>query len=280
MKKQISLCCVTLMVILALILGGCGGGGKTTTTADSPALAKVRIWLTLSDNPDDTAVTIMTPEQSLQASIWAKGITQENLTFKLNLNHKGSFDTLANDVKTEGSNKAVIVGGFANTLETGDYTFQALSGAFGDVIGSLDFKVASSVTTTLTTVSSSTIIPTPTSTLSEQPDMVTFAEYFADMGLGRIPAGGQMPNDLEEDVTVFFTGDDICLYGTVILEVEMTAEFYNTGTGETIITGSPPGFLAMGGFASSNIIDIASGKYEYKVYASGILVAVFPFEVR
>jgi len=127
MKKQLLLSCLAVTVILIMTLTACGGdGGTTDSTPSVPAIAKVRLWLSLSNNPDATQVTTLTPEQTVQASIWAKGTTEESISFKVNLNYGDKLTTLATNVRTEGSSKAVAVGGFASPLETGSYTFQAI----------------------------------------------------------------------------------------------------------------------------------------------------------
>jgi hypothetical protein len=180
---------------------------------------------------------------------------------------------MATNVHTEGSNQAVAVGGFANELATGDYTFQAISGAFGSIIGSLKFTV------TLAADGSAPPATTPVSTLSEEPDKATFSKYFTDMGLGRIPAGGKLPLDLHKNISVFAQGDQFAHYGTVIQEVQASALYYNVATKESVNAGAPPTPLKVGGFVGSSTLDLSPGKYEYKVYVGAVLVAVFPFEV-
>jgi len=275
MKKWLLYSCLAVAVVLVLVFSACGGGGNTDggSKSTAPTIAKVRIWLTLSNNPDDVHVTTLTPAQTVQASIWARGTTQESLTFKVNLTYGDKLTTLATNVHTEGSVQAVAVGGFATPLETGDYTFQAISGAFGSIIGSLEFTVTSATT------ASAPPATTPVSSLSEEPDQATFSKYFKDMGLGKLPPGGQLPLDLQQNVAIFSQGDLICLYGTVIQEVQISARNYNVATKQSVDAGAPPAPLKLGGFGGSSTLNLSAGKYEYKVYVGDVLVAVFPFEV-
>ena len=269
MKKWLLYSCLAVAVVLVLTLSGCSGNDTSST----PTIAKVRIWLTLSNNPDDVHVTTLTPAQTVQTSIWARGTTQESITFKVNLAYGDKLTTLATNVHTEGSDKSVAVGGFANELETGDYTFQAISGAFGSIIGSLEFTV------TLAATESAPSVTTPVSTLSEEPDQATFSKYFKDMGLGKLPAGGKLPQDLQQNVTIFSSGDLLTLYGTVIQEVQISARYYSVATKQSVDAGAPPAPLKVGGFGGSSTLNLSAGKYEYKVYVGDVLVAVFPFEV-
>jgi len=276
MKKLLMFLCMVIMAMLVVSLTACGGGGTSSSTSNNqaaPAIAKVRIWLTLSNNPDAPPVTTLTPEQTVQASIWARGTTEENLTFKVNLNYGDKFTTLATGVRTEGNSKAVAVGGLATPLESGEYTFQAVSGALGSIIGSTTFTVAQAA------AESTSPTPAPVSTLSEQLDKATFSKYFLDMGLGRLPADAKSPQELQRNVANFKVGDPLTLYGTAIQEVKVTAKYYNVVSKQSVDAPAPPTPLKVGGFAGSSILDLPIGNYEYKVYVGGVLVGVFPFEV-
>ena len=251
------------LIVLALLLPGlsaCSGkAGDTSNEPGAPAIAKVRLWLTLSNNPDATPVTTLTPEQTVQASIWARGTTEKTITFKVNLNYGEKFTTLVNGVRTEGSSKAISVGALSTPLETGNYTLQAVSGALGEIVGS---SLQITVTPPL-----------------EQPDQATFNKYFRDMGLGKIPAGGKLPQDLQQNVAVFSSGDSIAIYGTAIQEVQASARYYNVATKQSVDAPSAPTPLKVGGFAGSSTLNLPVGKYDCKVYVGAVLVAVFPFEV-
>jgi hypothetical protein len=284
MKKWLSLLCLVVTAILILTLSSCGGGGGTTdNTPSTPAIAKVRMWLTLSNNPDAPYVTTMTQEQTAQASIWARGTTEENITFKLNLVYGNKLTTLATNVRIEGSNKAVAVGGLATPLEPGNYTFQAISGAFGGVIGSLQITVTTSLPSTPSPTPSgqpASSAPAPSSTLSEQPDKVTFQKYFSELGIGKMPAEVKNPPlDLQKNVNVFTAGDQICLYGTTIQECQIRTALYDVNAQKVINKGGLPKPM-MGGFAGWEPVNLSTGEYEYKVYVGDALVGVFPFEVR
>jgi hypothetical protein len=290
MKRM--LLCFILVILLMPGITACGGDKPNVTATESeiPMIAKVRIWLTIDGKSDSQPVTVLTPEQTVQATIWAKGITEENITFKVNLDYNGKLTTLANNVRTEGSGKVISIGGFANPLELGKYIFGAYTGAFGTPIGSLEINVVSSLpptasavpTAQTTTAAAPSIAPstTPISALSEQPDMATFRKYFADMGLGKTPADAKGPQDIQQNVATFIAGDYITLYGTVIQAVQISGRYFNVATMNSVNAPAPPMPLQLGGFASSSSLYLSPGKYEYKVYVGDILVAVFPFEVR
>ncbi len=108
----------------------------------------------------------------------------------------------------------------------------------------------------------------------------TFQKYFSEMGLGRLPADAKSPQELQRNVATFTAGDPLTLYGTAIQEVQVSAQYYNVATKQSADASAPPMPLKVGGFASSSILTLPVGKYEYKVYVANVLVAVFPFEVR
>jgi len=268
---------VTVIAMILFNLSACGGGNGTSTSSipSAPTIAKVRIWVTLSNNPDATLVTSLTSAQTVQASIWARGTTEETITFKVNLSYGDKFTTLVTGVRIEGSSKAVSVGALSTPLEPGNYTFQAISGAFGEIVGS-SIQI---------TVTPDTSVNTPTSTitgitLSELPDKATFQRYFSEMGLGKCPADAKGPQDIQRNVTTFTAGDYFTLYGTVIQEVQVSAQYYDVVTKQSADAGAPPTALKVGGFASSSTLNLSSGKYEYKIYVDDVLAAAFPFEVR
>jgi hypothetical protein len=275
------------LIILALLVPGvsaCGGGNaeNTQNAPGTPAIARVRIWITLSNDPDAPPVTILTPEQTVQASIWARGTTENTITFKVNLNYGEKFTTLVTGVRTEGSSKSVSVGALSTPLETGKYTFQAISGAFGEIVGSLEITVVSSLPPGTSATTSPQISQTPavTSTLSEQPDMATYRKYFTELGLGKMPAEVKNPpTNLQRNVSIFTAGDQICLYGTIILECQVRSSVYDVSARKEIKGGGLPKPMT-GGFAAWEPVDLPVGKYEYKIYVGDALVAVFPFEVR
>ena len=276
MKKYLLFLFITFLVSLVLGLSACGNRSSNSTGSSSsvPKIAKVRIWVTLSNNPDAEQVTSLTSAQTVQASIWARGTTEGTITFKVNLNYGDKFTTLANGIRTEGSSKAVSVGALSTPLQPGTYTFQAISGAFGEIVGS------SSEITVMPDTSVNTSTTTPASTLSEQPDKATFNKYFSNMGLGKIPPGGQLPIDLQQNATIFTQGDQISLYFSVIQEVQIRTTIYDIATQNVVKEGGLPGSLVPNNYAGAEPLTIPAGTYEYKVYVGDVLVAVFPFEVR
>lgn len=142
---------------------------------------------------------------------------------------------------------------------------------------------SATVTQTVTATVTQTSPPTsaaPTATLSEQPDMATYHKYFSDLGIGRMPAGENVsPLELEKNVTVFKTTDQICLYGTIILECQLRSTMYDTAAGKVVEEGGLPKPMT-GGFAGWEPMPVPAGKYEYKVYVGDVIVAIFPFEVQ
>jgi hypothetical protein len=276
-----------LLILVSLVLGLCACGGSNDAGSPSaPVIARVRLWITLSGNPDDPPETTLTPEQTLQANIWARGTTEEKITFKVNLTHGEEFNTLVTNVHTEGTGKAVGVGGLANPLEPGDYKFQAVSGAFGEIIGSLEITVASAIQPAQpSTPPELSPLPSPlpvtvSATPSEQPDIATLRKYFKELGLGKLPAEVKdLPTELQKNAGVFTAGDQICLYGDIILECQLRNTVYDVIAGKVINEGGLPRPMT-GGFAGWEPLTIPVGKYEYRVYVDDILVGVFPFEVR
>lgn len=203
------------------------------------------------------------------------------MTFKINLYYDDKFTTLMTGVHTEGS-KAIAAGGFATPLEPGNYTFKAISGAMGAVIGTLEITVAESLPPAPSSAPSEQLPQPPAvaSTLSEQPDTATYQKYFSELGVGKMPAEVKNPPmDLQKNVTVFTAGDQICLYGTLILESQIRSAIYDVGSKKVIKEGGLPKPMT-GGFAGWEPLNIPAGKYEYKVYVGDVLVGVFSFEVR
>jgi|WetSurMetagenome_2_1015567.scaffolds.fasta_scaffold691219_1 hypothetical protein len=130
------------------------------------------------------------------------------------------------------------------------------------------------------TISAPTVTssPSPSVILSEQPDTAARDKYFSELGVGRVPAGADSPIDLERNVTLFKTTDQICLYGTILVECQLISTMYDTDSNKVVEQGGLPKPM-MGGFAGWEPMPVPAGKYEYKVYVGDALVGVFPFEV-
>jgi hypothetical protein len=146
----------------------------------------------------------------------------------------------------------------------------------------LGLSACSSSSSTSTGKSSSVNTPmatTPTTILSEQPDKATYQKYFSDMGLGKLPAGGQLPLDLQQNANVFTQGDQIGVFLSVIQEVQVRTAIYDTEAKKVVKEGGFPKSLTPSNYAGAEPLTIPAGKYEYKVYAGDVLVAVLPFEV-
>lgn len=63
--------------------------------------------------------------------------------------------------------------------------------------------------------------------ISEQPDEKTFKEYFSDIGLGKLSAGGEFPHDIQQNINIFSPDDQICLYGTIIKEITISTAIFD-----------------------------------------------------
>jgi hypothetical protein len=106
------------------------------------------------------------------------------------------------------------------------------------------------------------------------------------MGLGKLPVGGELSQDLQLNVTVFAAGEQMALWGNIIKECQQPRyAIYDVQAKKVIKEGGlsfptiKPGFDAAG-FISVDTFDLPVGNYEYKVYVADVLVGVFPFEVR
>jgi len=132
-----------------------------------------------------------------------------------------------------------------------------------------------------TTTNSSTT-PLVSTTLSEQPDKVTFQKYFSELGLGKLPANAKSPADLQKNATIFASGENLVLYGsTIVPQVPISAKYYDVMTKQSITSSvAPPAQPKATDFSSWESVSLSSGRYELKVYVGDVLVAVFPFEIR
>jgi hypothetical protein len=121
---------------------------------------------------------------------------------------------------------------------------------------------------------------TPSSTLSEQPDMATYNKYFSELGIGRMLNDGKNPPlDLQKNVSVFNHGDQFCIYGNAILECQIIFMIVNVDNVKTI-RYEPFPKTVINGFASWEPMAYPAGHYEYKIYVDSKLAGIFPFEVK
>lgn len=115
---------------------------------------------------------------------------------------------------------------------------------------------------------------------SEKPDSEVFEKYFLDIGLGKISSDGKFPEDIQQNVYIFSSNEQICLYGNITKEATISTAIFSLETNDFIIGKQEiPQPLKKGGFASCGRLNIPDGRYEYKVYIEDILVAVLPFEI-
>jgi len=132
------------------------------------------------------------------------------------------------------------------------------------------------------TQASPTTAPVPT--LSDQANKNVFHEYFSELGLGKLPEGEKVgPSNFQRNVEVFTSEHQIVLYGTLLQDTQagqVSAGIYNPEDNRFVIEKSGfPRPMSKGGFASASPVNLPAGKYEYRVYVSDVLVAVFPFEI-
>ncbi|RJX22320.1 MAG: hypothetical protein C4575_01790, partial [Desulforudis sp.] len=93
-----------------------------------------------------------------------------------------------------------------------------------------------------------------------QPDEAVYRSYFAELGLGKLPVGGQLPQDLQRGVKVFAPGDQVCLYGTIVREVTVSYEIYDLKSNKPSgRKGGYPRSLLPGGFAGAEGLDLPPG---------------------
>jgi len=122
MSRKIAALFLMIFALLAFGTNACSNTSSSSTF--SPENARVRMWLTLSNNPDDPQVTTLTSAQTAQARLWAMGLSEESITFKVNIYQGDKLTGLASGIRTENSNKAVSAGGLslsATPLQPGDY---------------------------------------------------------------------------------------------------------------------------------------------------------------
>jgi len=140
---------------------------------------------------------------------------------------------------------------------------------------------AETAATVLETTTS--LVPEEESKLSEDPGKAAFEEYFSELGLGKLPAGGILPADLKKDENVFVSNgtDQIVIYGTLLKDAKLSSVIYDVKTKNNVRGKTEfPMVMKKGGFAGSEPVNLYAGLFEYQIWLADKLVAVFPFEVR
>ncbi len=109
-------------------------------------------------------------------------------------------------------------------------------------------------------------------------------QHFSQLGVGKMPAGwsGNPWDSLVKNVSVFDPGDQFALYVSIIKEVTVSGGFYSVIPGQQVGSDYPyrwyntPSPRQLG----TKNLSLTPGQYKYGVFADGVLVAVFPIEVR
>ena len=119
--------------------------------------------------------------------------------------------------------------------------------------------------------------------LSHQPDESVFKDYFNELGLGKLPSGGNLPADLKKDDKIFISYglDQIVIYGDLLKDAKFSNAIYDITSGKNIREKAEfPVPVKKGGFAGSEPVNLPPGMYEYKIWIGDNLVGVFSFEVK
>jgi hypothetical protein len=141
MKRGILVSLVAVASLLTLGVISCGGRNEPSAFSDFETTSKIKLWVTLDNNPDSSSVTTLTSAQTTQASYWACAIKEESIQFKVNIYaSEKDFITWVNNMRVEGS-KPVRLGMMSTALKPGTYLFKAHSGGFGTVVGSTQITV-------------------------------------------------------------------------------------------------------------------------------------------
>lgn len=141
----------------------------------------------------------------------------------------------------------------------------------------------------------SSIPPSPATNaaLSENPDQAVFNQYLTKISLNKLPPGAALsgPDSApESSVFNFSAGDQFCTGLNVIKEIPQNSyadAVYDTNTKSFVIPRHtlPRAAVIGNNMGCGDLLigpnkPLPAGKYEYKVYISGVLVAVLPFEVQ
>jgi len=265
-----------LLLVLVTTVGGCIGTATTHGPTPSPTLSEQPDMVTFHEYFSDISLGRLPPGGEMpfdlqrNVSVFA---SDDNMQLCFTVIKEVQINVKNYNVATKQEwdlgSRLIKPVGFAQrfTASPGKWEMRIYA---GDVlVAVLPFEV-----------SSQTSAATPEPTLSEQPDEAIFSKYFSDMGLGLLPKGGQMPFDLQKNVTVFSPDDNIQLYGTVIREVQITVKCYGVPIKREFGIGSPPSPIEPGDFGSGVPSGLPAGDYELRVHVGDVLVAVLPFEIR
>lgn len=136
-------------------------------------------------------------------------------------------------------------------------------------------------TTIPTTPVTTTTTTPPATNLSEQPDTATYHKYFSELGIGWMPIDVKdPPSELKKNVSVFQTTDQICFYGTILIDCQPVAALYDVVNKKVMRQENLLPSAMSGGFANWEPLDLPVGQYECKVYVNNVLVSVLPFTVH
>jgi len=116
-----------------------------------------------------------------------------------------------------------------------------------------------------------------------QPGESVFKDYFGELGLGKLPSGGNLPADLKKDDKIFISYglDQIVIYGNLLKDAKLSNAIYDKSSGKNIREKAEfPVLIKKGGFAGSEPVNLPPGMYEYKIWIGDNLVGVFSFEVK
>ncbi|MHB1346692.1 MAG: hypothetical protein ACYCXK_04280 [Candidatus Humimicrobiaceae bacterium] len=119
--------------------------------------------------------------------------------------------------------------------------------------------------------------------LSQQPDETAFKDYFGELGLGKLPSGGNLPADLKKDDNIFISYglDHLVIYGYLLKDAKLSNAVYDIISEKNLREKAEfPVLVRKGGFAGSEPVNLPPGLYEYKIWIGDSLVGVFPFEVK
>jgi hypothetical protein len=105
--------------------------------------------------------------------------------------------------------------------------------------------------------------------------------YFVSIGLGKMSSEGEQLQVVEQGVGVFAVGDRFCIVGVVKEEVNVTGMTFDLSVNKfkgSKYSHTDP--LPKGGFAGYGLVEWPVGRYEFRIYVDGTLVASLPFKVR